>query len=112
MQFLSILFLTLLPKFISSQLLSTTTNFLPTMCRTSSDCPSGCCKQSLSEENYNLYGYVYSGTCALSTPDDTQPCSENCPCKRGLVCTENFLCRKCSKICMVSEIYNKYKTNN
>ena len=93
-------------QYTSGQIFSTT-NTAPTVCRTLSDCPSGCCKQTILSENYNVYGYLYSGTCSKNAPDDTEPCSENCPCKNGLVCTENFLCRKCSKICMNSEVYNK-----
>ena len=109
MQFLLILLtFSLLTKFYSTQMPTTTTNAIPTMCRTTLDCPSGCCKKAISNsENYNLYGYIYSGTCAASAPRDTEPCSENCPCRNGLVCTENFFCRKCSKICMNGEIYNK-----
>ena len=58
MQFLLILLtFSLLTKFYLTQMPTTTTNSIPTMCRTTLDCPSGCCKKAISNsENYNLYG--------------------------------------------------------
>ena len=104
---LSLLVLALLLCYIAALNEKPSTNPILTMCRSSDDCASGCCKHSILNENYNLYEYVYSGTCTQNAPGDTEPCSDTCQCKDGLVCSVNFLCRKCSKICMSTEVYNK-----